>query len=99
MKLSNVVKVTNENGLHTRPAGALCNLTNKPDYAPLGIFLMYNGIRVDAKSILNVLSIGAVPGAELVLEIEADDADKDTAQSAMDEISSFFENSFNEADS
>lgn len=99
MTISNNVEIKSKNGLHTRPAGMLCKITNKPEYSPIGIFIMFNGMRIDAKSILNVLALGATAGSNLILEIEGDDAEKDLMQEAMDELVHFFDSSFNNIDS
>lgn len=96
MIISNVVEVTNKNGLHTRPAGILCNIANKPAYAPIGIFMVHNGIRVDAKSILNVLTLGATHGTKIIIEVEGEESDKKAMESALHDLTAFFESAFND---
>jgi len=52
--------IANEQGLHARPATTIVNLANsfKSD-----IMLTYNGITVDMKSIMGVLSLGVKRGS------------------------------------
>lgn len=98
MVLSNVLEVKNKNGLHTRPAGVLCQITTKTKYDNIGIFLLLNDMRVDAKSILNVLALGAIPGSKVILEVEGEEPDKTTMEEAMEEISDFFDKEFFQVD-
>ncbi|MEK6794030.1 MAG: HPr family phosphocarrier protein [Spirochaetota bacterium] len=94
MTLTTVLEVKNRNGLHTRPAGMLCNIANRSKYGDIGIFMVHNGMRVDVKSILNVLTLGAVFGAKVVLEIEGEDKDKPMMEASTKEISEFFDSGF-----
>ncbi|MBI4977918.1 MAG: HPr family phosphocarrier protein [Spirochaetes bacterium] len=94
MTLTTLLEVKNKNGLHTRPAGILCNIANRSKYSPLGVFMVHNGLRVDVKSILNVLTLGAVHGAKIILEIEGEEPEKTMMEEALKEISDFFEASF-----
>jgi len=57
--------------LHARPAGALVRAA-----AGFGaeVFVSANGRRANAKSILDVLSLGAEGGAELVIAASGEDA-------------------------
>lgn len=54
--------VANEQGLHARPATTLVNLANS---FKCDIFLTYNGIEVDLKSIMGVLSLGVKRGSQI----------------------------------
>ena len=45
MTLTNVVTIKSKNGMHLRPAGVLSQISSKTDYANIGIFLLYNGVR------------------------------------------------------
>lgn len=73
-----IVVIHNEQGLHARPAQLLANLALSYQAK---IEIVCNGQRVDAKSILHILTLGAVQGTELV--IEAQGADAETALEAI----------------
>jgi phosphotransferase system HPr (HPr) family protein len=66
------VEVKSESGLHARPAGILVK-------AAAGfkskIELEKNGVRKNAKSIMSLMSLGAVFGDHLNLIIEGEDAE------------------------
>lgn len=66
------VVIRNEQGLHARPAQLLARLAL--DFESK-IELLCNGQRVDAKSILHMLTLGAVQGTEVVIEAEGPDAE------------------------
>ncbi len=63
--------VSTEQGLHLRPAEQLAKLAGR--YASQ-IGLVYQSQRVDAKSILEMLTLGAVKGASVVVEARGSDA-------------------------
>lgn len=65
------VKVSGEHGLHLRPAEALSRLAMSFQSE---IEVAYDSLSVDAKSIINVLTLGAVPGVELQLTARGADA-------------------------
>jgi phosphocarrier protein len=62
--------IANEQGLHARPATQLVNLANgfKSD-----IKITYNGVIVDLKSIMGVLSLGVTRGSTVIIRSEGDD--------------------------
>ena len=70
------VEITNESGLHARPATAFTQLAAK--------FASKLTIAADAKSILTVLTLGATKGTSVVLT--ADGADEDDALAALSEF-------------
>jgi phosphocarrier protein HPr len=80
------VHIDTENGLHIRPAEALARLANK---FAARIEIVYESQRVDAKSIMDMLTLGAGRGAELHIEARGDDA-----QQAVDAILMLVENNF-----
>jgi phosphocarrier protein HPr len=57
--------------LHARPAGALVRAAAA---FAADIFLSANGRRANAKSILDILALGAEGGAELVIDASGADA-------------------------
>ena len=73
------VEITNESGLHARPATAFTQLAAK--YASK-LTIAANGKTADAKSILTVL--GATKGTSVTLT--ADGADEDDALAALSEF-------------
>lgn len=77
-KLKESFIILNDKGLHTRPATELvkCASVFKSQ-----IFLIYQGLNVNAKSLLGILMLAATRGAKI--EIEAEGADADAAISAI----------------
>ena len=63
--------IVNEKGLHTRPATELvkCASTFRSQ-----IFLSYQDLSVNAKSLLGILMLAAAKGARIKLEVEGQDA-------------------------
>lgn len=93
--LTNVVTIKSKNGMHLRPAGILSQISSKSEYSNIGIFLLYNGVRADAKSVFNIMGLGAFQGANLILEIEYEDEKmEETAKSAEKELIDFFEEGY-----
>ena len=75
------VEITNESGLHARPATAFTQLAAK--FASK-LTIVANGKTADAKSILTVLTLGATKGTSVVLT--ADGADEDDALAALSRV-------------
>jgi len=71
--LRRMVIVQNEVGLHARPAKNLVSELNK--YCA-DVFLEKDGYRINAKSIIGVLTLAAVKGTELMVIAEGDDAEE-----------------------
>src|SRR3954452_5969992 len=67
-----VYTITDEAGLHARPATLLVNTVNK--FAS-DVSLEYNEKTVNLKSIMGVLSVGIKKGAEIKVTATGDDAD------------------------
>ncbi len=57
--------------LHARPAGALVRAASS---FTAQIFVCANGRRANAKSILDILSLGAEGGVELLIDASGEDA-------------------------
>jgi phosphocarrier protein len=66
------VKLLNKVGLHARPAALFVQTANK---FKSNIVVEREGKEVDAKSILNVLSIGAEYGSVITIKADGDDGD------------------------
>lgn len=84
--ITETTTVTCENGLHIRPAEQLARLANKFDSQ---IGLIYESQRVDAKSIMDLLTLGAQYGANVVIETRGSDA-----EAAMKSILELFSSDF-----
>ena len=80
------VVINHEQGLHARPAQMLARLALNYQST---IELVCNGQRVDAKSILHMLTLGAVQGTVLVFEAHGADA-----EAALDAIVRLVESDF-----
>ncbi|BCS88530.1 HPr family phosphocarrier protein [Pseudodesulfovibrio sediminis] len=87
--LSRQVIVASENGLHARPAG---RLAQEAQSFEASISIVSDEQVVDAKSILDVLTLAAGPGH--ILELRATGTD---AEEALNRLSELFKNKFEEA--
>jgi phosphocarrier protein HPr len=81
-------KVTNEYGIHARPAALLVKAAGKFE---CDIFIEKDGNKVSCKSIMGLMTIEGYPGS--TMKVTASGAD---AQEAMDEIEVLFVNKFYE---
>ena len=86
--LSRQVVVANEHGLHARPAGKLAQQAMAFD---ADILIVNDDQEVDAKSILDVLTLAAGPGDVLEIRASGEDAD-----AALDALQTLFKNKFEE---
>ena len=75
-------------GLHLRPAQLLSQLAGR---FKCEIEVVRETLRVDAKSILHVMTLAAAPGVELVIEARGEDAEE-----AAEKLVRFIENGFSE---
>lgn len=75
------VMVANQMGLHARPAGALAKEAQRFD---ADIFIIQDDQEVDAKSILDILTLAASQGTALELRAAGDDAE--AALNALEEL-------------
>jgi phosphocarrier protein len=69
--VESTIFIRNELGLHARPAARLAQAAQQFDAE---ITLEYEGMTVDAKSILDILSLAAGQGASLTLRCQGKDA-------------------------
>jgi phosphocarrier protein HPr len=82
------VVIKNRSGLHTRPAATLVKTAAR---YRADFFIYKDGMEINGKSIIGVMTLAAEQGAKLLLRFEgADEAD------AADAIVSLFESGFNE---
>lgn len=84
--VTSTLEIHTENGLHIRPAEALARLANRFSSR---VEIVFESQRVDAKSIMEMLTLGAGQGAVLQVEACGDDA-----QQAIEAILSLVENNF-----
>jgi phosphotransferase system HPr (HPr) family protein len=89
-KVHRIVIVGNSQGLHARPASLIVKLTSQ--YQSRIDFIKDNA-RIDGKSILDILTLGAPQGTNLVIEAEGPDA-----ESALDALAELFAGNFGETD-
>ena len=87
--LKRKLKVKNEYGLHSRPASTLVRLAQKYDSDVLLYRVGEENKMANCKSVLQILLLGANKGTELILSSHD--------SNAIEEISGFFERSFDEA--
>ena len=64
--------VTNERGIHLRPAGRIIELL---DNYKAEVFFLTAGQRVNARSMVDLLSLAAPYGTVLDVEVSGDDGD------------------------
>ena len=88
-EISEDVYVVNKLGIHARPAAALvqCVLKFESD-----VFLLFNGSRINAKSIMGLLTLAATQGSRLNVSCKGEDA-----EAAMKAIKEVFAAGFGES--
>ena len=82
------VKIINKAGLHTRPAATVVKMAAK---YKCDFFISRDGMSINGKSIIGVMTLAAEEGAELVLTFNGDDEDQ-----ASKEIIDYFNRGFDE---
>jgi phosphotransferase system HPr (HPr) family protein len=86
------ITVTHKAGLHARPAALFVQTANKFSSSVKIRNLTTNGMAVDAKSIIMVLTVGVMKDHQIL--IQADGTDEG---SAIESLKSLVENNFGEA--
>jgi phosphocarrier protein HPr len=87
-KLSRTVVVINPQGLHARPADLIVKTANR---FQSNVEIVKGQERVDAKSMLAIFTLAALPGTELVVEADGPDAAE-----AIESLCELFERGFDE---
>jgi phosphocarrier protein HPr len=82
------VIIKNRAGLHARPASMIVQTASK--YSS-NIYIHKDDIQVNAKSIMNLLTLGGAYKTELLISVEGDDE-----RAALDAIVALFESKFEE---
>ena len=86
--IERTVKIINKAGLHTRPAATIVKMAAK---YRCDFFISRDGMNINGKSIIGVMTLAAEEGAELLLTFNGEDEEE-----AAKEIIDFFEKGFNE---
>jgi phosphocarrier protein len=82
------VKIVNKAGLHTRPAATIVKMAAK---YKCEFFISRDGMNINGKSIIGVMTLAAEEGSELLLTFKGEDE-----EAAAKEIIEFFERGFDE---
>ena len=83
------VTVKNRAGIHARPAALLVETATK---FVCQIYIIKDGTRINAKSIMGILTLGAAYNSALAIETDGEDE-----ENAADALVQLFENRFEEA--
>ncbi|MHB1686019.1 MAG: HPr family phosphocarrier protein [Ignavibacteriaceae bacterium] len=86
--IERTVKIVNKAGLHTRPAATIVKMAAK---YKCEFYISKDGLNINAKSIIGVMTLAAEMGSELVLTFEGEDEEH-----AADEITDYFKRGFDE---
>lgn len=82
------VVIKNRAGLHTRPAATLVKTASK---YKADFFIFKDGIEINGKSIIGVMTLAAEQGSTLILKFNGDDESV-----AAQEVVSLFDRGFDE---
>ncbi|MCE1190478.1 MAG: HPr family phosphocarrier protein [Ignavibacteria bacterium] len=86
--IETTVDIINKAGLHTRPSATIVKLAarHKAEF-----FISKDGLRINGKSIIGVMTLAAGQGSQLVLEFDGPDE-----QEMANEILDYFKRGFDE---
>jgi phosphocarrier protein HPr len=82
------VTIVNKAGMHTRPAATIVKLASK---YRCEFFILKDGMNINGKSIIGVMTLAAEMGSEVVLSFEGEDE-----KEAAAEIVDYFKRGFDE---
>ncbi|NUQ82741.1 MAG: HPr family phosphocarrier protein [Bacteroidetes bacterium] len=82
------VQIKNRAGLHTRPAAAIVKIASR---YKCDFFIARDGMEINGKSIIGVMTLAAEQGSWLQLQFDGPDE-----QAAADDMKALFENGFGE---
>lgn len=82
------VTIINNAGLHTRPAATIVKLAAKYQS---DFYIYKDGMSINGKSIIGVMTLAAEKGSELILTFEGGDE-----EAAADEVTNYFNRGFDE---
>jgi phosphocarrier protein len=86
--IEKIVTIKNKAGLHTRPAATIVKLAAK---YKCEFFISRDGMNINGKSIIGVMTLAAEEGSKLTLTFDGEDE-----QEAAKEIVDFFDRGFDE---
>lgn len=86
--LEKSLEIMNKNGLHTRPAANVVKLTSK---FKSEFYLIKDGMKVNGKSIIGVMTLAAEYGSSIRVQVEGEDE-----EIAMEKIEELFKDGFGE---
>ena len=84
--IEQTVIIKNKAGLHTRPAATVVKMAAK---YKCDFFISRDGMNINGKSIIGVMTLAAEEGSELLLTFNGEDE-----EAAAQEIINFFERGF-----
>ncbi|WP_432665952.1 HPr family phosphocarrier protein [Wukongibacter baidiensis] len=87
--MERVIKISNESGLHARPAAIFVKTASQFNS---GINIEFNGSSLNAKSIMNILSLGLKKGDEIKIIVNGTDEEE-----AIETLVKLIESKFGEA--
>jgi phosphocarrier protein HPr len=82
------VRIVNNAGLHTRPAATIVKLAAK---YKCEFYLNKDGLHINGKSIIGVMTLAAEKGSEIILSFDGEDETE-----ALKEITDYFKRGFDE---
>lgn len=82
------ITIKNKTGLHARPAAIFVEIADRFESE---VELLFDGINVNAKSIIGVLSLGIGNGDKAILRVSGSDEEE-----AMEKLLKLIENNFGE---
>ena len=82
------VTILNRAGIHARPASMIVQTAQKFESA---IWIEKEDVKINAKSIMNILTLGATYKTELIVSAEGPDEEE-----AVAELAGLFDNKFKE---
>jgi phosphocarrier protein HPr len=86
--IENTVKIVNKAGMHTRPAATIVKLASK---YKCEFYISKDGLNINGKSIIGVMTLAAEMGSEVILAFEGEDE-----KEAAEEITDYFNRGFDE---
>lgn len=79
--VSKELTVINDSGIHARPAALIVETATK---FKCNVFFIKDGMRANAKSIMNIMLLAAEPGA--VIQVETEGPDEGDALDAIEAL-------------
>ena len=86
--IEKTVKIINKAGMHTRPAATIVKMASK---YKCEFYISKNGLNINGKSIIGVMTLAAEMGSEVTLTFEGEDEEQ-----AAKEIVDYFNRGFDE---